>query len=88
MQHRGAAVRSPAQSCEDLLARLFTDTDFRAKFRRDPLAVGRELGLDDEAVAKLAATDWVGLDLAARSYSIKAATYASRKPRRWWRTDR
>jgi hypothetical protein len=76
-------MRSSAQACEDLLARLFTDAEFRARFRQDPQRIGRELGLDDAAVATLARTDWIGLDLAARSYSHKRETYTRRK-RRWW----
>ena len=76
-------MRSPAQACEDLLARLFTDAEFRARFKQDPHAAGRELGLDDAALAKLADTDWVGLELAARSYSHKREAHAGRK-RRWW----
>jgi hypothetical protein len=76
-------MRSPAQACEDLLARLFTDAVFRARFRLDPQGIGRELGLDETAVATLAQTDWIGLDLAARSYSHKRETYTRRK-RRWW----
>jgi hypothetical protein len=76
-------MRSPAQACEDLLARLSTDVELRARFRQDPRGVGRELGLDDAALATLAHTDWVGLDLAARSYAYKRETYAGRK-RRWW----
>jgi hypothetical protein len=76
-------MRSSAQACEDLLARLFTDAEFRARFRKDSQGVGRELGLDEAAVAALAQIDWVGLELAARSYSHKRETHASRK-RRWW----
>jgi hypothetical protein len=76
-------MRSSAQACEDLLARLFTDAEFHARFRRDPRGVGRELGLDDAALATLERTDWVGLELAARSYAHKRETYAGRK-RRWW----
>jgi hypothetical protein len=76
-------MRSPAQASEDLLARLFTDAEFRARFRQDPHGTGRELGLDETAIATLPRTDWVGLDLAARSYSNKRQTYVGRK-RRWW----
>jgi hypothetical protein len=75
-------MHSPAQACEDLLARLFTDATLRARFRSDPHGVGRELGLDDAALATLACTDWAGLELAARSYAHKRETYAARK--RWW----
>lgn len=80
-------MRSSAQACEDLLARLFTDAELRARFRRDPQGIGREQGLDEAALAALERTDWVGLDLAARSYSHKRHTYAGRK-RRWWPFDR
>jgi len=76
-------MRKPAQACEDLLARLFTDPEFRARFRHDPQGVGRELGLDEAALTSLAGTDWVGLELAARSYGHKREAYAGRK-RRWW----
>jgi hypothetical protein len=75
-------MRNSAQACEDLLARLFTDAEFRARFRRDPQGVGRELGLDEAALAALERTDWVGLDLAARSYSHKRETHAGRKRQR------
>jgi putative modified peptide len=60
-----------AQALEALLARLFVDDEFRARFKRDPLAVGKELGLDTDALASFTRADWVGLDLAARSYSNK-----------------
>jgi len=76
-------MRSSAQACEELLARLFTDAAFRARFIRDPQAVGRESGLDDAALATLKSSDLVGLELAARSYSHKRETYAGRR-RRWW----
>jgi len=75
-------MRSSAQACEDLLARLFTDAEFRARFGQDPRGVGRELGIDEAAVAALAQSDWVGLELAARSYTHKRETRAGRK-RRW-----
>jgi hypothetical protein len=76
-------MRSSAQACEDLLARLFTDAEFRERFRRDPQVVGSELGLDAAARAALERADWVGLELAARSYANKREGRASRKGR-WW----
>ena len=76
-------MRSSAQACEELLARLLTDAEFRVRFREDPQGIGRELGLDEAALATLAQTDWVGLKLAARSYAHKRETYAGRK-RRWF----
>jgi len=76
-------MRNSAQACEDLLARLFTDAEFRARFRQDPARVGAELGLDDASLATLQRADWTGLELAARSYAHKRKTCAGRK-RRWW----
>jgi hypothetical protein len=78
-------MRSSAQACEDLLARLFTDAELRARFKEDPQAIGRDLGLDDASLATLARTDWVGLDLAARSYSHKREAHAGRKRKGWIR---
>lgn len=64
-------MRDLAQQQEVLLARLFVDQKFRARFKIDPVAAARELGLDESAVAAFANADWVGLDLAARSYTKK-----------------
>jgi hypothetical protein len=64
-------MRDSAQNWESLLARLFVDEPLRARFKQDPTLVGREFGLDESALASLADADWVGLDLAARSYSHK-----------------
>jgi hypothetical protein len=77
-------MRSSAQACEDLLARLFTDAELRARFREDPQAVGRAGGLDDVAVAALARMDWIGLELAASSYAHKREGRTNRKRRWWW----
>ena len=76
-------MRSSAQACENLLARLFTDAEFRMRFREDPQRMGSEFGLDDVALAALARTDWVGLELASRSYALKREGRTNRK-RRWW----
>ena len=76
-------MRSSAQACEDLLARLFTDAEFRARFRADAQGIGRELGLDETALATLKDMDCVGLELASRSYAHKREGRANRK-RRWW----
>src|SRR6476659_7814191 len=81
MHRRSVAMRSSAQACEDLLARLFTDAGLRARFKEDPQGVGREFGLDDVALASLAHADWAGLELAARSYAHKRDRYA--RSQRW-----
>jgi hypothetical protein len=76
-------MRSPAQACEQMLALLLTDAQFRARFKADAQGVGRELGLDEATLQTLRKTDWVGLELAARSHAHKSKTRASRK-RHWW----
>jgi hypothetical protein len=70
-------MRSEARNWEALLARLFVDPPLRARFRAEPEAVGREFGLDERAMASLGTIDWVGLDLAAESYSNKRAQRAA-----------
>jgi hypothetical protein len=77
-------MRDEAQSCEDLLARLFVDQGLRARFKRDPALVGKEFGLSESALAALVDTDWVGLDLAALSYAHKATQHAPKKRSRWF----
>ena len=72
-------MRDPAQACEALLARLFVDEALRARFEREPRRVGEEFGLDEASLAVLANTDWVGLDLAAKSYAHKRAGRAKAK---------
>lgn len=64
-------MRDADQSLEVLLARLFTDAAFRERFKCDPARVGRELGLDERAIAAFDGADWTGLDLAAHSYAHK-----------------
>ncbi len=72
-------MRESDQGWEILLARLFTDAQLRARFKRDPRAVGEEFGLDESALTAVENADWVGLDLAARSYAHKRAGRAPRK---------
>lgn len=64
-----------AQLCEALLARLFTDAEFRAGFVKEPGRVCREFGLDEASVAAFTSADAVGLELAARSYEHKRSRY-------------
>lgn len=74
-------MRDQDEACEALLARLFTDADFRERFVRRPRAVAAEWGLDEASVAALARSDFVGLELAARSYAGKRAGRGSRPAR-------
>jgi hypothetical protein len=56
---------------ETFLARLYTDEALRDAFLADPGAVARREGLTGEDAAALAATDLVGIRLAAESYARK-----------------
>lgn len=64
-------MREMADLTEALLARLFTDPVLRERFVREPAAVSREWGLDEPSVAQFVRADFVGLELAARSYAHK-----------------
>lgn len=59
------------QAWEVLLAKLFADADFRARFKQDRVKAAKEIGLDETALSSFDDADWVGLDLAARSYARK-----------------
>jgi hypothetical protein len=72
-------MRSAAQACEDLLAQLLSDAALRSRFKANPQGVGREFGLDAAALAALDRIDWVGLELAARSYEHKRGQHVRRK---------
>lgn len=58
-------------SVEAFLARLYTDAALREAFISDPEAVARKEGFVGGEAAALAATDPVGLRLAAESYGRK-----------------
>ena len=69
---------------EAVLAELYTDDDARRRFLADPRGHAQHAGLDGGEVEALAAIDRLGLELAARSFAVKRARRASRRPR-WWR---
>ena len=69
-----------APALETLLARLYSDAAFRARFLADPLGVSMQAGLSEAEALALAGIDRVGLELAAESYERKRT--AHRKTRR------
>jgi hypothetical protein len=60
-----------AQRFEAFLARLYVDPDARARFRANPLAEAKIVGLSNAECKALESTDWVGLEMAARSFTKK-----------------
>ncbi|BDC49128.1 hypothetical protein F183_A14440 [Bryobacterales bacterium F-183] len=56
---------------EAVLARLYTDEEYRMRFLQDPGAIAVEAGLSLEEAAALAVIDREGLDLACRSFQFK-----------------
>lgn len=65
------AARRPA--IDGVLARLYVDDTLRARFADAPLAVARELGLDEESARAMAAVAVEDLMLAARGFAKKRA---------------
>jgi hypothetical protein len=72
-----------APSVEAVLARLYVDPAFRARFLAAPEATLAAAGLAPEECRALAALDRVGLALAADSFAAKRAEKAAR-PRASW----
>jgi hypothetical protein len=60
-----------ARAFEAFLTRIYVDASARARFKTDPRAEARRAGLSDEECAALKNTDWVGLEMAARSFAYK-----------------
>jgi hypothetical protein len=60
-----------ARKLETFLARIYVDKDARTSFRANPRAEGKLAGLSDEECTALENTDWIGLEMAARSFSHK-----------------
>ena len=56
---------------EAFLARIYVDPDARARFKADPYAEARRAGLFPEECAAIVKIDWVGLELATRSFAKK-----------------
>lgn len=60
-----------ARAFEEFLTRIYVDPVARARFKANPLVEARNAGLSDEDCASLEHADWVGLEMAARSFSHK-----------------
>ena len=58
-------------SIEAFLARLYVDSELRARFLADPAEEARRAGFDDASAAKLASIDRTGLEMAAASFARK-----------------
>jgi hypothetical protein len=62
-----------AQAVETLLARLYSEPQYRRTFLQAPRQTARAAGLDEAEAQALARIDRVGLELAAESYARKRA---------------
>lgn len=61
-----------ARAFETFLARVYMDAAARVRFKANPREEARSAGLSDEECAALENTDWVGLEMAARSFAHKS----------------
>jgi hypothetical protein len=71
-----------AEAVERILAALYTDPDFRARFVADPDRACRGEDLADGELAALRGIDAAGLELAVRS--LEAKRKDGRRGRRSW----
>jgi len=60
-----------AREFETFLTRIYVDAGARARFRENPRAEAQRAGLSDEECAALENADFVGLEMAARSFARK-----------------
>ena len=56
---------------EAFLARLYVDPNARANFKANPRAESQKAGLSDLECTSLENLDWIGLEMAARSFAKK-----------------
>ena len=56
---------------EAFLARLYVDPEARANFKANPRAEAQKAGLSEDHCAALENLDWIGLEMAARSFAKK-----------------
>lgn len=71
-----------ARDLEALWARLYVDARARAKFKADPRGEARKAGLSEEECRSLEKIDWVGVEMAARSFAKKRR---QKRPWSWTR---
>jgi hypothetical protein len=60
-----------ARAFEAYLTRIYVDAGARARFKANPRAEALRAGLSDQECSALENTDWVGLEMAARSLAHK-----------------
>ena len=60
-----------ARAFEAFLTRVYADVGARARFKANPREEARRAGLTDEECAELEKIDWVGLEMAAKSFANK-----------------
>jgi hypothetical protein len=60
-----------ARSFEAFLTRIYVDADARAHFKANPRAEAQRAGLSEEECAAVENLDWMGLEMAARSFAHK-----------------
>jgi len=70
-----------ANQLEAFLARLYVDADARANFKANPRAESKKAGLSDEQCTSLENLDWIGLEMAARSFAKKRQL---KRPLNWF----
>jgi hypothetical protein len=70
-----------ATQFEAFLARLYVDAEARENFKANPRDESKKAGLSDEQCAALENLDWIGLEMAARSFARKRQL--KRRPS-WW----
>jgi hypothetical protein len=68
-----------ASAFEAFLTRVYVDAAARARFKANPRGEALRAGLSHEECTTLENTDWVGLELVARSFARKRQM--KRKPR-------
>jgi hypothetical protein len=67
-----------AADIEAFLARVYVDPAVRSRFRAHPYAEAKSAGLSEEESHSLEHTDWVGLEMAARSFARKRSSQGPR----------
>ena len=75
-------LSQPSASVETFLARLYVDSDLRARFLAAPQATARAAGLAEADCAALARIDREGLAIASRSFAAKRGS-ARVQPQGW-----
>ena len=74
-----------SEAFEAFLARLYVDSEFRARFLAEPRNVAQQAGLNEAECQALESIDRAGLELASASFAAKRNKQPKGKPRRWWR---